>query len=64
MLKVINKVLVLTCFSDVEWQPEEEGITDQLGKQQTQRELNHSLGSQTHTSDMVLVQQSVELIPV
>lgn len=42
-----NLMTGVTCFSDVEGQPEEEGITDQLGKQQTKRELHHSL--QTHS---------------
>lgn len=38
---------VLTHIEDVEGQPVEEGVTDQLGKQQTQGELDHTLGSVT-----------------
>lgn len=34
----------LTHIEDVEGQPVEEGVTDQLGKEQTQRELHHTLG--------------------
>lgn len=38
---------VLTCFCDVERQPEEESVADQFSEQQTQRELDHSLQIQT-----------------
>lgn len=41
--------LLLTCFGDVERQPEEESIADQLSKQQTQRELHHSLQTNKRT---------------
>ena len=37
--------LVLTHIEDVEGQPVEEGITDQLGEEQTQGELDHTLQS-------------------
>ena len=39
---------LLTCFCDVEWQPEEEGVANQLSEQQTQRELYHPLQAGTH----------------
>ena len=38
---------LLTHIEDVEGQPVEEGVTDQLGKEQTQRELDHTLESIT-----------------
>lgn len=34
---------VLTHVGDVQREPEEEGVADQLGEQQTQRELHHAL---------------------
>lgn len=39
--------LVLTHVEDVERQPVEEGVADQLGKEQTQGELHHTLQSMT-----------------
>lgn len=33
----------LTYIGDVQWEPEQECVADQLGKQQTQRELDHAL---------------------
>jgi len=50
-LPITASCLVLTSFGDVERQPEEESITDQLSKQQAQRELNHPLHRQTPSSE-------------
>lgn len=36
----------LTCFGDVERQPEQEGVADQLSEEQTEGKLHHAL--QTH----------------
>lgn len=33
----------LTYIGDVQWEPEQECVADQLGKQQAQRELDHAL---------------------
>lgn len=35
----------LTHIEDVQGQPVEKGVADQFGKEQTQRELNYSLGN-------------------
>ena len=34
---------VLTHIGDVQWKPEEESVAEKLRKQQTQRELHHTL---------------------
>lgn len=33
----------LTYIGDIEREPEEEGVADQLGEEQAQRELDHAL---------------------
>ena len=33
----------LTCFGDVERQPEQEGVADQLSEEQTEGKLHHAL---------------------
>lgn len=42
-------LLGLTHIEDVQGQPVEKGVADQLGKKQTERELYHTLGSTRET---------------